>query len=218
MPLKLVSTTLSGPAAIAQERRRISRDLHDGTIQPYIGLKLGLEALRRRLEGANPLAREVDELIEVAGEGIAELRRYVSGLKDERRRRRSTESIVQGLRCQARRFSDLSGVRTEVRAGSEILVPASLRHEVTQIVREALSNIRRHTAATRAAIVLRIEGDALMLEVENDRGGFATPVFRPRSIDERVQDLGGRVRVARRPEGRTTVTIEIPLERPWPAS
>lgn len=217
MSLKIVSQIPSETAAVAHERRRISRDLHDGTIQPYIGLKLGLEALRRRIDSTATLAREVDELIQLAGEGIAELRRYVGNLKASERRR-PAESIVRGARSQARRFSDLYGLPTAVHADTDIAVPAALCDEVMLIVREALSNIRRHTEATRAGIALRIEGNALMLEVENDRGGPAAPPFHPRSIGERVLELGGLVRVVRRPEDMTVVAIQIPLQVPWRAS
>src|SRR5688572_3794892 len=65
----------------AEERKRISRDLHDSTIQPYIGLKLGLEALRRKMAGEGQLAAEVDELIQLARESISDLRQYVGTLK-----------------------------------------------------------------------------------------------------------------------------------------
>jgi signal transduction histidine kinase len=60
-----------------QERRRISRDLHDSAVQPYIGLKLGLEAMRCRFRRTE-LARDLDELIKIASDGIGELRQYES--------------------------------------------------------------------------------------------------------------------------------------------
>jgi signal transduction histidine kinase len=64
-----------------KERRRISRDLHDSAIQPLIGLKLGLEALRRRLAEEHYLAKDLDDLIAVAAGGIGELRDYVGALR-----------------------------------------------------------------------------------------------------------------------------------------
>lgn len=195
-----------------QERGRISRDLHDGTIQPYIGLKLGLEALRRRLGADGALVREVDELVRMAGDGITELRHYVGSLK-ECARRRQTESLVQGVRCQVRKFSGFYDVPTEVLSDGDIMVSAQLYDEVMQIVREALSNIRRHTASRHAAVSLRAAGGALVIEISNDRGDSAaeTPQFHPRSIEDRVRELGGHVRVAERSSGETVVAVEIPL-------
>jgi signal transduction histidine kinase len=67
------------------ERRQISRDLHDSAVQPLIGLKLGLEALRRRLSEDHHLVKELDDLIDVAAGSIGELREYVGALRPESR-------------------------------------------------------------------------------------------------------------------------------------
>jgi signal transduction histidine kinase len=195
-----------------QERKRISRDLHDSTVQPYLGLKLGLEALRRRLPPEAVVAREVDELIAMAGEGISQLRQYVGRLKsDDRLHKR--ESLVQGVRLHAHRFSELYPIQTSVLAAGEILVSSALYEEIIQIVREGLSNIRRHTPAQRASVELRSGDGRLFIEIANDRGEHApaAPQFQPRSISERARELGGRVSVGERSNGDTVVSVDIPL-------
>lgn len=195
-----------------QERERISRDLHDSTVQPYVGLKLGLEALRRRLPENAPVACEVDELIGMAGEGISQLRQYVGRLKgDERLQKR--ESLVQGVRSHVHRFGELYPVQASVVAPSEIQVSSALYEEVIQIVREGLSNVRRHTKARRASVELRSADCTLRMEIVNDRGDGAqdAPHFNPRSISERVRELGGHVAVGERGNGDTVVAVEIPL-------
>lgn len=207
MQLKAQSATLSATAAVVHERRRISRDLHDSTIQPYLGLKLGLEALRLRLAATDPVAREVDELIHMAGEGITELRRYVGKL------RRSydaapRQSVVQGVRWQARAFSEVYGLKIEVLAERDVIVPGRLFEELLHIAREALSNIRRHTDARHAVVTLRVERRVLILEFENEGGA---PEFRPRSIEERARELCGRVRVWQNAAGNTVVGVQVPL-------
>ena len=195
-----------------QERKRISRDLHDSTVQPYVGLKLGLEALRRRLPAEAVFAGEVDELIAMAGEGISQLRQYVGRLKgDDRLHKR--ESLVQGLRLHAHRFRELYPIETSVLAAGEILVSSALYEEIIQIVREGLSNIRRHTRARRASVELRSVDGRLLIEIVNDRGGHApdAPQFHPRSIGERARELGGHVAVGERSNGDTVVSVDIPL-------
>jgi signal transduction histidine kinase len=195
-----------------EERRRISRDLHDGTIQPYIGLKLGLEALRRRLNGDARLAHEVDELLHMASDGIGELRQYVGTLKGRQARRRSAD-LVPAIRLQAQKFSDFYGIETRVLAEDDVLVTSALHEEVIHIVREGLSNIRRHTRARRAIIRLRPNGRELLLELINDKAVHRTRrlAFMPRSISERVRELGGRVEVEHRHGARTVVSIQLPL-------
>jgi signal transduction histidine kinase len=195
-----------------QERRRISRDLHDSTVQPYIGLKLGLEALRRTLQSDAPVARELDELIGMAGEGIGQLRQYVGRLNGEPQAPRR-ESLVQGVRSQVHRFGELYSIEASVVSPSEILVSSALCEEIIHVVREGLSNIRRHTQARRASVGLRSSEGKLFIEIVNDRGAETAraPSFNPRSISERVRELGGRVTVGERGDGDTVVTVEIPL-------
>jgi len=195
-----------------QERKRISRDLHDSTVQPYVGLKLGLEALRRRLPEDAPVARDVDELIGMAGEGISQLRQYVGRLKGDGRLQKR-ESLVQGVRFHVHRFSELYPVEASVVAPGEIQVSSALYEEVIQIVREGLSNIRRHTQARRVGVELCSAEGTLYIEIVNDRGEGAPqpPAFNPRSISERARELGGRVSVGQRSNGDTVVAVEIPL-------
>jgi signal transduction histidine kinase len=195
-----------------EERKRISRDLHDGTIQPYIGLKLGLEALRRKLPERDTASREVDELIGMAGDGLMQLRHYVGRLKSAGPSAQSG-TLLPAVRAQARKFSLYYGISTQVTGRPDIQVSARLHDDVLHMVREALSNIRRHTSAQGATISLDACGHRLLIEVVNDHGEppEAWREFYPRSLGERAEDLGGKVRVERRGERHTAVVIELPL-------
>jgi signal transduction histidine kinase len=119
--------------------------------------------------------------------------------------------LVPALRRQANKFCDLYGIKVEVNAESDVFVSDRLAAEVFQIVRESLTNVRRHTRAAHASVNVRRSGQHLVVSVENER-----PVeeprrqFTPRSITERAASLGGRARVEQE-DGRTAVTVEIPL-------
>jgi signal transduction histidine kinase len=191
----------------ARERRRISRDLHDGTIQPYIGLKLGLEALRRNLP-ADSAAREVDELIDMAADSIAQLRHYVGSLERGAPCGQGG-ALLPAVRRQARKFSEHYGIGANVVAESEISVTGKVYDDVILIVREGLSNIRRHTNAQSATVKLYATASQLRVELINDRGG--APDFFPRSIGERARELGGGVKVEQREGRHTAVVVELPL-------
>jgi signal transduction histidine kinase len=194
------------------ERRRISRDLHDATIQPYIGLKLGLEALCRRVAPGDPLAREVDDLMKMAGDGIVQLRSYVGRLKREERRQERV-SLLPAIRLQADKFSQFYGIDAQVLAEGDILVRERIFDEIMNIVREGLSNMRRHTRTKRAVIRLRESSGRLVIEFvnENDEPTGGPPGFVPRSLTERATELGGSVRVDPRADGHTVVAVEIPI-------
>lgn len=195
------------------ERRRVSRDLHDSTIQPYIGLKLGLEALRRKLKtNCCDIRRDVDELVRMAQDTITDLRHYVECLADEKKRRQQTQALLPALQGLARRFSECHGIETHVSSAADFLVSPQLCDEVMHIAREGLSNIRRHTTAKQAAIRVVASGGQLILEfVNHDPGATAAArTFFPRSLGERARELGGRLSV-RRAQSYTTVVVEVPL-------
>lgn len=196
-----------------EERRKISRDLHDGTIQPYIGLKLALEALHRKVVADPVLVREVDDLIKMAGDGISQLRSYVGHLKSAGRPD-CRDSLIPAIRRQAAKFSEYYGIATEVVADADIAVRGLLFEEVMHLVREGLSNIRRHTQARSAGIHIDAAAGKLRLRISNDTGAGGEPPpepFFPRSMSERARELGGSVAVDRCSNGITIVSIELPV-------
>ncbi len=208
--IQLVDRLASDKAS--RERQRISRDLHDGTIQPYIGLKLGLEALRRRVRADDPLLSEVIDLTRMADEGIAELRRYVAGLRDPAAKR-EPEPLLVAIRRLADRFAEFYGIKVHVLAEGDFRLSEPMLDEVMNIVREGLANIRRHSTAQSATVSVREADGRLVVEFVNENGMQARSAhaFFPRSLNERASDLGGRVEVGHREDGHTRVAVEIPV-------
>lgn len=203
---------LAGEAAEA-ERQKISRDIHDSAIQPYIGLKFALEALARKVPSADPLAKEIGRLVEVANTEIIELRSYVRGLRGDEDLGRA--ALVPALRRQAARFGELYGITVVVESPESLRIGDELANEAFHIVSEGLSNIRRHTASDSARIRLSCDAQLFTLKIINScDGGTPAKLFTPRSIAERADALGGRCHVDALSGGATTVTVEIPLRDP----
>ncbi len=193
------------------ERQKISRDLHDVTVQSYVGVKLGIEALRRKLRPGDPITADVDILQKIANEGISELRAYVGGLRTEEAETQAVP-LLSGIQQQAQQFEEFYGVNVRVSADREFPAQHRLYKEITHIVSEGLSNIRRHTTSSWAIINLRKQDDRLVLELMNERSPHpADNNFFPRSIHERTKDLGGIVRVDQRADRYTVVSAELPL-------
>jgi signal transduction histidine kinase len=195
--------------AAALERKRIALDLHDTAIQSYIGLQLGLAALCRRAAPSNPLSEDLGRLAAMAGDAILQLRDYA--------RRSGGEPVADepiclaALRRQAEQALAAYGVGISIDVDGALEFGDRLTAEVVQIVREGISNICRHTAARRGAVLLRCSGELLRIEISNEHGARQPPPFRPRSISERARALGGAAFVR---EGRfndTIVCVEIPL-------
>lgn len=198
-----------------EERNRICNDLRDGTVQPYVGLKLALEALRRRLSRNDPLAAELDQLATLASEGILELREYIERLKnagEPAARAARSVSLVASIQREAERFSRCYGIDVRLTGNDDLALQEPLGDAVRHLVREALFNVHRHTTAEHASIDWRTEGSKLEMRFCNDEPAAQTaPQFRPRSLNDRAGRLGGRVAVAQRSAGQTAVSVEIPL-------
>ena len=202
---------LAGEVADA-ERQKISRDIHDSAIQPYIGLKFGLEALARKIPPESPVASDINRLVEMATSEITELRTFVKGLRGDEDPGRA--ALVPALRRQAARFSELYGIAVAVESPPELRIGDALANEAFHIVSEALSNVRRHTSASSARIKLSCGQQLFTLHISNPCGlGAAGKLFTPHSIAERTLALGGACRVTTETGGQTEVTVEIPLRR-----
>lgn len=188
------------------ERQKISRDVHDSAIQPYIGLKFALEAIARKMPDGDPVRGDIDKLVEMASIEIGELRRYVKTLRGEGERGRA--ALVPAIQRQAARFAELYGIHVAVSAPDDLSVGDDLAEEAFHMIGEGLSNIRRHTTATRAKIELNCTDGLFCFRIANPA---TTPTrFIPRSITERAASLGGDCHVDS-DDNETAVVVTLPL-------
>jgi signal transduction histidine kinase len=195
--------------AASQERQKIALDLHDTAIQPYIGLKMGLSALRNKAAADNPLIEDLDKLADMAAKVIGDLRRYAGTVRNGVGK---TEQVfLMVLRQQAAQVRDFYGIDIAVRVQGELNVSDRLSAEVLQIVREGLSNICKHTFAHCGAVTLECADGVLRIRIENECDGTQPVAFQPRSITERATALGGHAQVRPEKNGGTSVHVEIPI-------
>jgi signal transduction histidine kinase len=194
------------------ERHKIARDIHDSIVQPYIGIQIGLSALKEKVDsGINP-GKDIARLIEITEAEIEDLRRYMKGLKGSR----ALEfNFVQAVKRLASKFAEASGITVEVSTDKNVLINDRLAAEAFQIIAEGLSNIRRHTHARKAYIHIKCVAGEFSILIKNDKDGSETAApFLPRSISERTAALGGRVLVQHAHQahkGTTVLNITIPL-------
>lgn len=193
--------------AAEQERLSISRDLHDTTIQPYIGLKLALEALSREADEDNALSGRISELIDMAEMTVLDLRDYAATIKGKVAI--PGEAMIAAITTQAERLRRFYGVNVRINSDISKRLKGRLAAEAFQIISEGLSNVLRHTEAKNAFVSVLCDGSELLLKIGNDMGD--SKEFTPRSISERVQTLNGRTYVEHRPDRYTVVVIMIPM-------
>lgn len=198
--------------AAAQERQKIALDIHDRAVQPYIGLTMGLSALRNKAEPTNPLLDDIDKLSAMARQSINDLRHYAGTFRQADGQSHSQEPLyTAALQQQTDQVRTFYGIDITVDAATDLHINDRMTAEVLQIVREGLSNICRHTLAQCGA--LRLQRSAGWLHIQIENAGASAPVadFSPRSITERVASLGGQVRVQSDADGFTSVQIQIPV-------
>ena len=194
--------------AAYQERQKIARDLHDSTIQPYIGLAQALGALRRKASADNPLRDELEQLSAMTGEVVSELRSVAGTF---RRGRATGEHVfLAALRQQADTVKRFYGIDIAVGIEGELTISDRLAAEVFQLLSEGMSNIRKHTSARHGLIQLRCNSGWLTILIENECD-YRPVDFVPRSITERTIALGGSTRVEHRASGSTAIHVDIPV-------
>jgi len=216
--------------AASRERQKFARDLHDTAIQPYIGLNLGLSAVRRKAAPDNPLNQDLDKLGQMAYQVIEDLRRFAGSFRAENtdlhyskaipvnhsnashpdKRNAEPTFLQEALHQQAAQVREFYGIHIDVDMRCEVHVNDRLTAEVLQMVREALSNICRHTEAQSGSISMECTPDGMHIRVSNASEHASS--FIPQSITERAKALGGTAWVNQGQGGNTTtVHIQIPL-------
>lgn len=194
------------------ERERIGRDLHDSAIQPYLGLKYGLEALERRASTDHAIHPHVVQLVQLATDELQTLRDVVGGLRRGDDPTSQEDASLAALKRVAQRFSSLYGLRVDVSAPDATRLRGSAAKAVLHMVSETLTNVRRHTSATAVELMLQVTPTDVVLRVRNDHGfrEALTPAFLPSSLTERAAEFGGGVEVDHQTDF-TEVRITLPV-------
>lgn len=193
--------------AAEAERRRIERDLHDGTQQRLVGLAIDLGIARERMAGSSDdRARELVERVhEGLKEAIAELRDLVRGIHPAVLADRGLDAAVSALVAR-------SPIPVEVRSSLQRRLPAPVESAAYFVVAEALTNAMKHSDATLVIVTIRDDGEMLTVDVTDEgRGGaHVGPAGGLHGLGDRVRSLDGRLDVVSPPGGPTSVHAVIP--------
>jgi len=158
--------------AVAEERDRIGRDLHDGIIQSLYGVGLSLEDVPELMADApDDAAARVDAAIESINLSIRDIRNFIYGLRPEAV---DGSQVVAGLAALAEevRHGGLMEVNVDLDPAADPGLTREAGAELLHFVREALSNAVRHARARRIGIELRQSPDGPVLEISDDGVGF----------------------------------------------
>jgi signal transduction histidine kinase len=192
---------------VAEERERLARDLHDTVIQRLFGVGLGLQMALPQLSDEDARDR-VNLALDELNETIHDIRTTIFEIDQDR----ATEDT---LRQRATALTNEVGTRLGVEAhlsmesGLSQQVNEHCAHHTIQALREILSNIVRHSEATRVDVTISGDSEFLVLRVHDNGVGFDKVVGFGRGLRNlatRARDLGGECIVESSAESGTLVT------------
>lgn len=192
--------------AVARERARIARELHDGIATELAGaitlFKVYLEKHRDEQDEALVNALQIlERSLKNVRESLADLRPGAIG----------PDGLAADLRRQAEEFSRLYSIRVEMSSnGSEGQLSQQQREVVAQVVREALTNVRRHSGSAICRVKLGFAARPFLIEVSDEGRGFKAPSasgYGLMGMRERAAGIGGRLEVVSTPGRGTTVFL-----------
>jgi signal transduction histidine kinase len=195
------------------ERARLARELHDEAGQALTALAVHLRALEGDVpEG--PLRDRVVELRGQVGSATTALRELATRLRPSALQEGGLGSAIED---QAERVRAGTGMEVDVDLrGLDADLPEDVQIALFRVVQEALTNVVRHSEATGVSIVATAQGSRVRLVVDDDGRGFDTSAPTERlglaGIRERVELLGGELRVESSPGGGTAVVVDLRLE------
>jgi PAS domain S-box-containing protein len=195
--------------AIADDRDRIARDLHDTVIQRLFATGLTLQAAIGRAD----IDQRVDAAVVGIDEAIRELRTSIFSL----RRDQDHLSIRDALNVTADEIRRVLPCPLVVEIARDVdhRAPSHLRDELVALVREALTNVVKHAAAREVDVLVSVVESNLQICVSDNGVGFEPKLVERgqglRNFGERLNRLGGSMDLASSPGDGTKLVFTVPL-------
>lgn len=200
-----------------EERRRIAADIHDDPIQVMSAVDLRLQLMAA--QPAAVTAGELAELHETVQLSIARLRSMLFELRPPSL---DSDGLIAAIREYLDHSAEDAGWTIHVSSALTSEPPADVRATLYRIVKEAVTNVRKHAEATRVVVDIEVVADGIGARIRDDGLGFdPKKIERPRrghigleAIHERAELSGGWSRVISEPGQGTTVECWLPLMGP----
>ncbi len=199
------------------ERRRIARELHDGTVQALVAIGRRLELIAQHSQDPGML-NELAAVRQQVSEAANEVRRFSRELRPLVL---EDLGLVAALRYLSNQHTEQFGTPVNLTVHGTLRgLPADQELVLFRIYQETLTNISKHAQATRVDALLEVDAEGLTMEVVDDGLGFEAEMaptdlaqrghFGLMGIQERVQLLGGRLAIESTPGRGTQVSIWLP--------
>lgn len=202
-----------------QERERIARELHDVIVQRLYGTGMQLDRVRRNMRKrfAQADGARLSDAIDQLDQTIEEIRGTVRALRSPEPRHDpgSPTDLAESARGEVRIAGELLGYPPTLELSGEFAdIPAERADHIRAALREALSNVVRHSGASETRVTLTRDSEGVKLRVRDNGSGVPQGVATRglRHLAERADAAGGRFFLNSSPSLGTLVAFDLPLE------
>jgi signal transduction histidine kinase len=192
------------------ERRALSRELHDEVAQAFSAVLMEAENLLD-LEPAPEVRAHLDSIRGVAGNGMNEIRNMALLLRPSML---DDFGLLPALEWQAREIGKRTGLRVQVASEISAELPEEHKTCVYRVVQEALNNCAQHGQASAVQVCVRHQAGQILLTVQDDGCGFDPQRVRGLGLlgmEERARHLGGAFQIDSQPGRGTLLRVTLPL-------
>jgi signal transduction histidine kinase len=199
-----------------EERAHIAREIHDELGQVLTGLKMEVTWLAKRLK-EKPLVEKTDSMCKLIDTTVQTVRKIATGLRPEML---DDMGVVAAVAWYAKEFQKRTGIRCRAKLPPEtVKLDVDVSTTMFRIFQEILTNVARHSRATRVDLELSVNEERVALDVIDNGVGIAeTEVNGMKSLGllgmhERALLFGGEVKIIGTPGHGTRVAVSIPMRQ-----
>jgi len=202
------------------ERKRVSRELHDSISQLLVSTRYGLESALNRSKDDGSVSEPIKKSMDALDAAIAEVRRISMALRPSVLDDMGLAAAVKSLAAE---FTKQSGIQVDVEAEQvRELLSDEAKTALYRVLQEALTNVAKHSGATHVGIRLGQRGNRVELRLEDDGVGMARGAERQpagsgmgiRNMQERIDSFGGTIRFSRATKGGLAIRVGLPIVKP----
>jgi signal transduction histidine kinase len=203
-------------AAAIQERRRITYELHDGILQSLATIILRLESCRNGLLGSQKeVRRDIEGIEDFTRNSMTEIRNFLAGKETQPL---TPGTLIEKLRDELKFLQQSLGLEVILESQPEDLsLPHYIEREVYYALREALTNVTKHSHASRVEIQITQSPDLLAASLKDNGVGFDQRNQKNRGrlglsgMEDRIKKIGGQLTIKSSPGLGSSVSLAIPL-------
>ncbi len=208
--------------AVAEERQRLAREIHDTLAQGFTGVNILLEAVESALEIHQPATalERLGRARKLANQSLAEARRSVWALRSASL---ADKKLADAMRDSARGLTAGAGLNVVVEAPDDVpRFPHELENDLLRVTQEAVMNVVKHAQARNLTIQLNHQDNWIELRVDDDGRGFLVETaeaaedgggFGLTAMRERIARHGGTLQISSRPGRGTRVVARVELQQ-----